>query len=74
MTKISKKPPPSSVSAGEQKVYAEQFDEKVVCPWCDSENNQVVSPFGGTVSEILFRCEDCKNVSGWMKWDKRLPE
>ena len=68
------KTPVSSVSAGEQSVYANEFDEKVTCPWCKSEKNQVVSPFGGTVSEILFRCDDCQGVFGWMKWDKRLPE
>jgi len=70
----ARKSSPSSVTAGEQEVYADQFDEKVECPWCQSENNQVVSPFGGTVSEILFRCEDCDNVFGWMKWDNRLPD
>jgi transcription elongation factor Elf1 len=66
--------PQTSVSAGEQKVYAEEFDEKVNCPWCQSDNNHVVSPFGGTVSEILFHCDACENVFGWMKWDNRLPE
>jgi hypothetical protein len=65
---------PSSVSEGEQSVFAGEFDEKVCCPWCSSERNKVVSPWGGTVSEILFRCDDCESVFGWMKWDKRLPE
>lgn len=64
----------SSVSRDEQKVYAKRFDEKVMCPWCESDHNHVVSPFGGTVSEILFLCDSCENVFGWMKWDKRLPE
>ena len=64
----------SSVSRDEQQVYADHFDEKVICPWCESDQNHVVSPFGGTVSEILFQCDSCENAFGWMKWDKRLPE
>ena len=68
------KVPVSSVSAGEQGVYAEKFDDSILCPWCESENSRVVSPFGGTVSEVLFRCEDCEGVFGWMKWDGRLPD
>jgi transposase-like protein len=68
------KVPATSVSPGEQKVYAEKFDDSIQCPWCESDNNQVVSPFGGTVSEVLFRCQDCEAVFGWMKWDGRLPD
>ena len=54
--------------------FRELYDEHVACPWCHSQNTEVASPFGGTVSEIIFRCRDCKNAFGWMKWEMRLPQ
>lgn len=54
--------------------FRREFGEDVACPWCKSKNNEIANPFGGTVSEITFRCLECKNVFGWMKWEKRLPD
>lgn len=54
--------------------FRRDFGKSVACPWCNSKNNEIANPFGGTVSEITFRCLDCKNTFGWMKWEKRLPE
>lgn len=56
------------------KVFAEEYDQKVECPWCKSDNTKVISPFGGTVSEVLFSCNSCKNTFGWMKWQHKIPE
>lgn len=44
------------------------------CPWCESADTEVVSPFGGTVSEILLRCLSCGEGFGWMKWGEGLQE
>ncbi|MFK8047028.1 MAG: hypothetical protein AB8B81_01215 [Halioglobus sp.] len=58
---------------GQKEVFGEIYDEKVACPWCDSHNTCVVSPFGGTVSEISMKCNDCQSSFGWMKWEGKLP-
>ena len=58
---------------GPQEAYGELFDEQVACPWCESKNTFVVSPFGGTVSEISMKCNDCHSTFGWMKWQGKLP-
>lgn len=56
------------------KLFSDQYDQEVACPWCESVDTRVVSPFGGTVSEVLFRCEACESVFGWMKWESRIPK
>ena len=60
------KPPSSSPS------FANTFDRHVPCPGCGSQDTRVSSPFGGTVSEILFQCEACGDGFGWMKWEHRM--
>ena len=62
------------MSEASLQTFAERFDKRVACPWCESEDTRVTSPFGGTVSEILFRCDDCKQSFGFMKWDERFDE
>jgi ring-1,2-phenylacetyl-CoA epoxidase subunit PaaD len=59
---------------GQQEVFGGLYDEQVACPWCESKNTRVISPFGGTVSEISMQCEDCKSTFGWMKWEGKLPD
>jgi hypothetical protein len=54
--------------------FADEYDEHVACPWCESTETHVVSPFGGTVSEVLFKCRDCESTFGWMKWENRIPK
>lgn len=43
----------------------------IICPWCDSIKASVISPFGGSVSEVLMQCDDCKQSFGWMKWHSK---
>ncbi len=59
---------------GQQEVFGDLYDDTVACPWCESTNTSVISPFGGTVSEISMKCDDCKSTFGWMKWEGRLPD
>ncbi len=55
-------------------VFNDEYDQKVACPWCKSTDTTVASPFGGTVSEILFKCNGCKQTFGWMKWQHKMPD
>ena len=45
------------------------------CPHCDGARVKVASLFGGSVSEMLLECRDCRSFFHWMKWrradDKR---
>jgi|TARA_B110000495_G_C22997936_1_gene588588 hypothetical protein len=54
-------------------VFRDSYDQEVKCAWCDSFETEVISPFGGTVSEVLFKCNNCKNTFGWMKWEQKQP-
>ncbi len=65
---------PKKPATGQTEVFGELFNQQVACPWCGSTNTRVSSPFGGTVSEITMRCDDCETGFGWMKWQGRLPE
>ena len=56
------------------KAFNDKFDDIVACPWCESKETEVVSPFGGTVSEILFKCKSCGEGFGFMKWDERFQD
>lgn len=38
------------------------------CTHCDSADVVLVSLFGGSVSECLFRCNACKSFFHWVKW------
>ena len=51
--------------------FGREFDRHVDCAWCGSGNTKISSPFGGTVSEIIFTCGDCGETFGWMKWEHR---
>jgi transposase-like protein len=46
---------------------AEPAHGVVKCPFCDSADVKVESPFGGSVSEMLFRCAGCRSFFHWVK-------
>jgi len=48
---------------------AARYRGKARCPWCDSTDTQLASLFGGTISELLFKCRRCHMPFGVMKWD-----
>ena len=54
-------------------LFGAQYDETVRCPWCDSGDTRVTSPYGGTVSEMGMQCNACEATFGWMKWQGKLP-
>lgn len=47
--------------------------EGVKCPHCGGEDLVVQSLFGGSISEVLFRCNGCKTCFNWVKWRGALP-
>ena len=53
---------------------AQDFDGTIACPWCESKNTRLVSPYGPSVAEMMFKCQDCEQSFGWLKWEHRLPE
>jgi hypothetical protein len=40
----------------------------VTCTHCESADVALVSLFGGSVSECLFRCNACSSFFHWVKW------
>lgn len=40
----------------------------VRCTHCQSAAVTLISLFGGSVSECLFRCDTCKSFFHWVKW------
>lgn len=49
------------------------YDGEVRCTWCESDKTKLVSPYGPSVAEMMFKCMDCGQSFGWMKWEHRLP-
>lgn len=45
----------------------------VRCPHCDSGEITMISLFGSSISEVMFRCLDCHTFFNWVKWQGRLP-
>ena len=54
--------------------WTEDYDGQVPCPWCESAETRLVSPYGPSVAEMMFECLGCGQSFGWMKWQQRLPE
>lgn len=50
------------------------YDHEVACPWCESTQTRLVSPYGPSAAEMMFKCDGCLQSFGWMKWQHRLPE
>ena len=67
-------PIPADQHAGNNGAPVKRPDREVLCPWCESPNTRMVSPYGPSVAEMLYKCEDCQGSFGWLKWEQRLPE
>ena len=52
----------------------DEYDGRVRCPWCESADTRLVSPYGPSVAEMMFECLGCGQSFGWLKWQHRLPE
>ena len=38
------------------------------CPHCGARNIELESLFGGSVSEVMLRCQECRTIFHWLKW------
>ncbi|MGH3437635.1 MAG: hypothetical protein ACRDRN_14320 [Sciscionella sp.] len=45
----------------------------VTCPDCGGKDIELMSLFGGSTSEVLFYCDQCRSCFYWVKWRHRLP-
>ncbi|WP_426443110.1 hypothetical protein [Bradyrhizobium genosp. P] len=43
-------------------------EHDVACPFCESTDVKLELPFGGSVSDSLFRCATCRTFFHWVKW------
>jgi transposase-like protein len=60
------------VTRAEQEFELPIDTSKVTCPHCESSAVEIESPFGGSVSEVLFRCLNCKSFFHWVKWQAEV--
>jgi transposase-like protein len=44
------------------------LDGSVTCPFCASADVKLELAFGGSVSDMLFRCQACRSFFHWIKW------
>jgi hypothetical protein len=67
--KPRKPEPPEPRDSGE---LDEDF-KAVRCPHCKSGDITLISLFGSSFSEVMFRCRACHTFFNWVKWQGRLP-
>ena len=48
----------------------ESIPESVECPFCESENTELQSPFGTTLGLAQYMCNECNTPFEWIKWEK----
>jgi len=58
--------------SGRSETLDDDFKD-VRCPHCESGDITLVSLFGSSVSEVMFRCLACHTFFNWVKWQGRLP-
>ncbi|MGI9234277.1 MAG: hypothetical protein ACR2RD_11645, partial [Woeseiaceae bacterium] len=34
----------------------EEYDREIACPWCESKDTRLVSPYGPSAAEMMFKC------------------
>lgn len=43
------------------------------CPFCESAETELVSPFGGQISVAQYWCRSCRTGFEYMKWEAETP-
>ncbi len=49
-----------------------EFDplpSSVECPWCGSGDTGLEAPFGGMLSVAQYRCNACRTIFEYVKWE-----
>lgn len=42
--------------------------DRVRCPFCEGEETELHSPFGGALSVATYWCHPCRTAFEWVKW------
>lgn len=53
---------------------SEALPKSVNCPFCDSHNTEIHSPFGTTLALVQYICNDCRSPFEWIKWESEKRE
>jgi ring-1,2-phenylacetyl-CoA epoxidase subunit PaaD len=48
--------------------------DHVTCPFCEGEDTELYSPFGGQLSVATYWCTPCRSPFEWIKWRPRGPK
>ena len=51
-------------------INADRIPQSVKCPFCESENTELHSPFGTTLALVQYVCKECNSPFEWIKWEK----
>lgn len=43
--------------------------ERVACPFCEREETELHSAFGGQLSTSTYWCRSCRTAFEWFKWN-----
>lgn len=57
--------PPASASLDKKALLGER--KAIICPFCHSDNTEMISQFGSTACKALFRCLDCLEPFDYFK-------
>lgn len=44
------------------------LSDGVECPFCDTRDTELLSPFGGQLSVAQYWCRKCRTGFDYMKW------
>lgn len=44
------------------------YPETVPCPFCETSETELHSPFGSALSVATYWCRSCRTAFDWIKW------
>lgn len=44
------------------------YPDTVPCPFCDTSETELHSPFGSALSVATYWCRSCRTAFEWIKW------
>ncbi|WP_425441645.1 hypothetical protein [Thalassobacillus cyri] len=47
-----------------------ETDKKIACPFCSSDNVQIIAPFGTAQLVRQYYCNACKSCFEYIKWQE----
>jgi hypothetical protein len=60
-------------STGAVSLGAAEFGvpDNVCCPFCEGDETELHSAFGGQLSTSTYWCRHCRTAFEWFKWERR---